>query len=262
MKQEDRAITRRFADKVVLVTGAGGGLGSAAMHAFAAEGARLVASDLPGEGLDRIVAELRGMGADVVAAPADISFEADVARAVGLAMETFGRLDVAFNNAGIHLINTPIHETTEAQWEKIQAVSLKGTFLCIKHEVLAMLAGGGGAIVNTASGAGIVGAAGVGAYCAAKHGVVGLTKTAALEYSPMGIRTNAICPGATDTPMLTDWFENDADGTIREMVIARHPIGRIGDPREVVNAVLFLASDAASFITGAILPVDGGSTLG
>lgn len=248
-------MNRRFENKTVLITGAAGGIGQATMRAFASEGARLVAVDLGSERLDAIVAEVRGLGAEAIAVPTDLTRETDVAAMVKAALDQFGSLDVAFNNAGIHIIGTPLHETTEADWDRVNGVTLKGMFFSLKHEVPAMLASGGGAIVNTSSIGGLVATPGVGAYIAAKHGVVGLTKTAALEYSAKGIRVNAICPGAIETPMLADWLVNDE---ARAAVRAAHPIGRWAQAEEVASVVLFLASDAASFMTGSIVPIDGG----
>jgi len=250
-------MTRRFEDKTVLITGAAGGIGRATVRAFAAEGANIVATDRPGDGLDAIVAEVTATGAQAIAVPTDVTSESAVEAMVAAAIDRFGRIDVAFNNAGVHIIGTPIHETSEADWDRVHDVTLKGMFFCIKHEVRAMLATGGGSVINTSSIGGLVATPGVGAYIAAKHGVAGLTKTAALEYSSQGIRFNAICPGATETAMLADWLVNDeAAAAVR----AQHPIGRWAQPEEMANVVLFLASDAASFITGAILPVDGGIT--
>ncbi len=248
-------MTRRFENKTVLITGAAGGIGQATMRAFASEGARLVAVDLGSERLDAIVAEVRDLGAEAIAVPTDLTRENDVAAMVKAALDQFGSLDVAFNNAGIHIIGTPLHETTEADWDRVNGVTLKGMFFSLKHEVPAMLASGGGAIVNTSSIGGLVATPGVGAYIAAKHGVVGLTKTAALEYSAQGIRVNAICPGAIETPMLADWLVNDE---ARAAVRAAHPIGRWAQAKEVASVVVFLASDAASFMTGSIVPIDGG----
>ena len=250
-------MTKRFDRKVVLITGAAGGIGRAAMRAFAAEGARLVASDLGGPGLDAIVAEVTASGAEAIATPTDVTREDEVKSMIERIVDRFGRLDVAFNNAGVHIIGTMLHETSEADWDRVNNVSLKGMFFCIKHEVPAMLASGGGAIVNTSSIGGLVATPGVGAYIAAKHGVIGLTKTAALEYSAQGIRTNAICPAATETPMLSDWLSSPQAA---DSVRAQHPIGRWAQPEEMAQAVLFLTSDAASFVTGAVLPVDGGVT--
>ena len=250
-------MTKRFENKTVLITGAAGGIGQAAMRAFASEGARLVAADLGGDRLDAIVKEALELGAEAIAVPTDLTREADAQRMVELAVDTFGSLDVAFNNAGVHIVGTPIHETSEADWDRVNNVTLKGMFFSLKHEVPAMLASGGGAIVNTSSIGGLIATPGVGAYIAAKHGVVGLTRTAALEYSAQGIRVNAICPAATETPMLADWLVNE---DARAAVRSQHPIGRWAQPEEMAAAVLFLASNAASFITGAILPVDGGVT--
>jgi len=247
-----------FSGKVVLITGATGGIGRASVRAFACAGANIVATDLDARALNELIEDVNGGGGTagrICPVAADITREQEVQALVGRCDSEFGKLDVAFNNAGVHLIGTPIHETTEAQWDKVHEVTIKGMFFCLKHQVRSMLATGGGAIVNTSSIGGIVATPGVGAYIAAKHAVVGLTKTAALEYSRRGIRVNAICPGATETPMLADWL---VDENARQMVQAQHPIGRWAQPEEIARTVLFLASDAASFITGVAVPVDGG----
>ncbi len=248
---------RRFEGKSVLVTGAGSGIGRATALAFAQEGARLTLSDV-NEAHGRATAALaleRGTEADFVRA--DVSRSADCAAMVEHALERFGRLDVAFNNAGINLAVAPIAEVAESEWDRILAVNLTGVFLCMKHEIPAMKRGGGGAIVNTASVGGLIGTAGVTAYCATKHGVVGLTKSAALDHIKDGIRINAVCPGGTLTAMLSEWFKNPE---VERAALAQTPIGRMADPAEIARTVLFLASDDASFMVGHALVVDGGLT--
>lgn len=169
----------------------------------------------------------------------------------------FGRLDVAFNNAGIGGSGFPLAEEEEIAFDEIVSVNLKGVFLSMKHEIPAMVRTGGGAIVNTASVAGLVGEPGISSYSASKHGVVGLTRTAALDHIREGVRINAICPGATRTPLLEKWFQ---DPNVEEFVMSRHPIGRIGDPVEVARVAVFLASDEASFVVGQAWAIDGGLT--
>lgn len=250
-------MTARFQDQSIIVTGAAGGIGQAAVLAFAREGGRVAAVDLPSERLDALVKQAADEGLDVFAVPTDLTSEDAVKAMVSTVVSRNGGLNVAFNNAGIHIIGTPLTETTEAAWDRVHNICLKGMFLCLKHEIPAMLASGGGAIVNTSSVGGLIATPGVGAYIAAKHGVIGLTKTAALECAPQNIRVNAICPAATETPMLSDWLVNE---DARKAVAGLHPIGRWAQPEEMARAALFLASSDASFITGAAVPIDGGVT--
>ena len=250
-------MTGRFAHKSVLVTGAGSGIGRATALAFGAEGARVLAVDVneaPGEST---AAQIRAAGGTAGFFRADVSKGADCAAMVERALALYGRLDVAFNNAGINIRVAPIAEVTEDEWQRIVAVNLSGVFLCMKHEIPAMKRGGGGAIINTASVGGVIGTAGVTAYCATKHGVVGLTKSAALDHVGDGIRINALCPGGTRTEMLAEWFK---DPEVERRAVSQTPIGRMADPAEMARAVLFLASDDASFMVGHALLVDGGLT--
>lgn len=247
----------RFKDKVVLVTGAAGGIGRAAAMAFAAEGARVVAADLNEADGRRTVELIREQGGEAVFAATDVSKAADCDAMVKRAVATFGRLDIAFNNAGIGSTGFALAEEEEVAWDRTIAINLKGVYLSMKSEIPAMLEAGGGTIVNTASVAGLVGNPGLGSYCAAKHGVVGLTRAAALDYIAKGIRINAVCPGATRTPLLESWFQNPE---VEQHVMKLHPIGRIADPAELARAVLYLASDDSSFMVGHAMPVDGGLT--
>jgi len=251
-------MTRRFERKSVIVTGAGSGIGRAAALAFAAEGARLIVADInqsPGEATAQ---HIREHGGDAEFVRTDVSRAADCAAMVDAALKRYGRLDVAFNNAGINLAVAPIAEVNEQDWARILGVNLTGVFLCMKHEIPAMKrSGGGGAIVNTASVGGVIGTAGVTAYCATKHGVVGLTKSAALDHIADGIRINAVCPGGTRTEMLAEWFKDPA---VEQRALAHTPIGRMASPEEIARAVLFLASDDASFMVGHALLADGGLT--
>jgi NAD(P)-dependent dehydrogenase (short-subunit alcohol dehydrogenase family) len=247
----------RFADHSVLVTGAGSGIGRAAALLFAKEGGRLAVVDQNEADAEKTAALIRQAGGEAVAIHADVSREADCRVMVERAVAAYGRLNVAFNNAGIGASGFAVADEEEVAFSRLIDVNLKGIFLAMKYEIPTMLAAGGGAIVNTASVAGLVGERGIGAYAASKHGVVGLTRTAALDYIDKGIRINAICPGATRTPLLAAWFQ---DPKVEQFILSRHPIGRIGEPEEIARAALFLASDDASFIVGQALAVDGGLT--
>jgi len=251
-------MTARFQNKRVLVTGAGSGIGRAAALAFAAEGARLIISDVNEANVEATAGMVRKQGATAVELiRADVSRSADCAAMVERAVSRYGGLDVAFNNAGINLKAGPIAEVTESDWSRIVAINFTGVFLCMKHEIPVMKRGGGGAIINTASVGGLIGTAGVTAYCATKHGVVGLTKSAALDHIKDGIRINALCPGGTRTAMLEEWFK---DPEVERIAMAGTPIGRMASPDEIARAVLFLASDESSFMVGHALTVDGGLT--
>jgi len=248
----------RMRGKVCLVTGGGSGIGRATALRMASEGAEaiVVAGRREAEIKDTAAA-CRELGADAIAIQTDITQEDDVERLVRTAVERCGRLDVAFNNAGIGGSGFPLAEEEEIAFDEIVSINLKGVFLSMKHEIPAMAKNGGGAIVNTASVAGLIGEPGISSYSASKHGVVGLTRTAALDHISQGVRINAICPGATRTPLLEKWFQ---DPKVEEFVMARHPIGRIGDPLEVARVAVFLASDEASFVVGQAWAVDGGLT--
>jgi NAD(P)-dependent dehydrogenase (short-subunit alcohol dehydrogenase family) len=247
----------RFAGKAVIITGAGSGIGRATALAFAAEGANVIACDVNDAGGQATVATISNSGGSAEFAHIDVSRAADCTAMVEFALSRFGRLDVAFNNAGINIPVAPIGEVDEVQWARIVAINLTGVFLSMKAEIAAMLHGGGGTIINTASVGGLIGTAGVTAYCATKHGVVGLTKSAALDYIKNGIRINAICPGGTRTAMLEEWFKNPE---VERAAVAGTPIGRMADPAEIARAVLFLASEESSFMVGHALVADGGLT--
>lgn len=245
------------AGKVALVTGAGSGIGRATALAFYREGAKVVVSDVAVEGGEETVRLIKQAGGEAIFMKADVSKEAEVEALVNKAMQTYGRLDCAHNNAGVPGPNKMTVDITEDRWDKVIAVNLKGVWLCMKYEIAQMLKQGGGAIVNTSSDAGLVGVRRGAAYVASKHGVIGLTKTAALEYAKSGIRVNAVCPGPIDTPMLRGPGGERVDRFIDRMVAAQ-PGGRLGKPEEIAEAAVWLCSDAASFVTGHALPVDGG----
>jgi NAD(P)-dependent dehydrogenase (short-subunit alcohol dehydrogenase family) len=247
----------RFAGRGILVTGAGSGIGRAAAQLFANEGGQVAVVDQDENEALATVTSIRQAGGEALAIGADVSREADCRGMVERALAAYGRLHVAFNNAGIGASGFAVADEEEVTWSRLIDVNLKGIFLAMKYEIPAMVSAGGGAIVNTASVAGLVGERGIGAYSASKHGVVGLTRTAALDYIGQGVRINAVCPGATRTRILANWFQ---DPKVESFILSRHPIGRIAEPEEIARAVLFLASDDASFIVGQALAVDGGLT--
>lgn len=247
-----------FSGKSVLVTGGASGIGRAAALAFAREGARVTVSDVDADGGNQTVTLIEQAGGEAIFVKADISQSAQVEALIDKVVATFGRLDCAFNNAGIEIEHLPLADADEATFDRIMNVNVKGVWLCMKHEINQMLKQGGGAIVNTASVAGLVGAPLQPIYAASKHAVVGLTKTAAAEYGRAGIRVNAVCPGIIRTPMMDRAIEREPR---REKAIQKaHPIGRLGEADEIANAALWLCSDSASFVTGHQLAVDGGLT--
>lgn len=244
--------------KVALVTGAAGGIGRAAAEIFAREGAAVVVSDLQEENGQQTVELIKQAGGEASFIRCDVSKATDVERLVAQVVAKYGRLDCAYNNAGVEGEWTRIHECTEANFDFNYNVNLKGVFLCIKYQVTQFLAQNSpGAIVSTASIAGLVGSKNAGAYVAAKHGVVGLTKTAALEYATKGIRVNAVCPGVVRTPMLERMFETNPK--MEAAMLGFEPIGRFGAPTEIGEAAVWLCSDNASFVTGHAMVVDGGA---
>jgi len=244
------------AGKAVLITGGASGIGRAAAEAFAREGARVVIADLDEKGGRTTVEKLRAGGAEAHFVRADVARSADVAALVAKTVSLYGRLDCAFNNAGIEGAVSPIVDYPEDTFRRVLEVNVVGVFNCLRAELPQMLAQGRGAIVNTASVAGLIGAGGLSAYIASKHAVLGLTKTAALENAKLGVRVNAVCPGVIQTPML-DRLAKSAAGFV-EGVTAVTPMGRLGTAEEIAEAVVWLCSDAASFITGHALTVDGG----
>ncbi len=242
-------------DRCILVTGGASGIGRAACLAFAREGARVLLSDVNLAGGEETAAALRAAGGEARFVQADVGDEAQVEGLVKATVQSFGRIDGAFNNAGITGAVGPLHEIDRERFEQTLRTNLVGVFLCMKHEIRAMLAQGGGAIVNTSSGAGVVATPTLSAYCASKHAILGLTKTAALEHARTGIRVNAICPGSIDTPMLQRYMGNHPG--IEKLIRAGQPGGRLGRPEEIAEAAVWLLSDRASFVSGASIFVDG-----
>ena len=242
--------------KVALVTGAGSGIGRATALVFAREGAKVVVSDIVVEGGEETVQQIKAAGGEAIFVKADVSQAADVEALITQTVETYGRLDCAFNNAGIEGGVKPTIDCTEEEFGRTIAVNLTGVWLCMKYEIQQMLSQGGGAIVNTASVAGLVGFPGLPDYVASKHGVLGLTKTAALEYAKSGIRVNAVCPGVIQTPMVERGAQLSPG--FDELAVSMEPVGRFGQPAEIGEAVVWLCSEAASFVTGHPMTVDGG----
>ena len=249
----------RFQDKVVVVTGAGSGIGRATALAFGREGAKVVAADIDAATAQATAEQIKAAGGQAEPLQVDVSVAADVERMVSTAAERWGRLDVLVNNAGIFFM-LPLTQVPEDQWDRLMSINLKGVYLGCKHAIPQMIRQGKGVIVNTASVAGLRGFATFDTYCAAKGGVVQLTKALAVEFAKMGVRVNCVCPGIIDTAMLDRGVADRGldKAAFVQLAGEAHPMGRIGRPEEVAAAILFLASDEASFITGVALPVDGG----
>jgi NAD(P)-dependent dehydrogenase (short-subunit alcohol dehydrogenase family) len=243
-------------DKVAIVTGASSGIGRATVELFANEGAVVIAADVNDKEGQALADKLAKAGKTCAFVHVDVSKESDVEAACNLALSQYGRLDVLFNNAGIEGEQAPTADASLDNWERVIAINLKGVFLGLKYGIRAMLKQGGGAIVNNASVAGLIGFPGIPAYCASKGGVVQLTRTAALEYATQGIRVNCLCPGVIDTPMVERFTGGTAEA--RAQFESLEPVARMGKPKEVAELALFLSSERSSFITGAIIPVDGG----
>jgi NAD(P)-dependent dehydrogenase (short-subunit alcohol dehydrogenase family) len=242
--------------KIALITGAGSGIGRATALIFAREGARLVLGDVAEAGGNETLDMIKKAGADGIFVKSDVANEADVEKLVGSAVTRFGRLDCAFNNAGIGGAGKLTHEYSLAEWNRVISINLTGVWLCMRAEIAQMLEQKSGVIVNTSSIMGLTGAIRVPAYTAAKHGVAGLTKAAALEYARHGIRINAVCPAPIYTPLLMSAFDKRPD--IEQRYARSEPMKRIGQPEEVGEAVAWLCSDRASYVTGLPMPVDGG----
>jgi A-factor type gamma-butyrolactone 1'-reductase (1S-forming) len=247
---------QRLRGKVAIITGASRGIGAATARLFAREGASVVLASRHAEELNWLASDIAAEGGTALAVATNVA-DADAMEAlVTRTMTTYGRLDIAVNNAGVALGNKPLTEVSEEQFDQTIAINLKGVFLALKYEIPAMLAGNGGAIVNMSSTVGLVGSgAGIAPYIASKHGVVGLTKAAALEYASQRIRVNAIAPGTTATSVNQHWLGNPA---IRDRITATIPMGRIGEAHDVAEAALWLCSDVSSYVTGVVVPVDGG----
>jgi NAD(P)-dependent dehydrogenase (short-subunit alcohol dehydrogenase family) len=245
-----------FAGKVALVTGGGRGIGKATSLLFAQHGAKVVIGDNNPEGVETVETIKRAQG-DAIFVKTDVRDEGDVKNLIATAVKTYGGLDCAFNNAGILPPTVPLAEVDESTFDSVLAVDLKGIFLSMKYEIRQMLQASGGAIVNNASIAGMIAEAGISPYAAAKHGVIGLSKAAALEYASKGIRINALAPGLVETAMTKPWFDDPA---MRSFFLANSPIGRFAQPEEIAGMVLFLCSDFASFAVGQTFAIDGGYT--
>ena len=243
-----------FKNKVALVTGGSSGIGKATALAFARKGTKVVIADWI-ENLETMDM-IENLGGDAIFIKCDVSKSEDVKSLIKKTIATFGRLDFAFNNAGIEGTSAPTQDCSEENWDKTIGINLKGIWLCMKYEIPEMLKKNKGAIVNCASVAGLVGFQGLSAYVASKHGIIGLTKTAALEYAQLGIRVNVVCPGVIQTPMIDRLTGKKKDSI--EQFTGLEPVGRFGEPEEIANAVLWLCSDEASFVTGIAMPVDGG----
>jgi len=245
-----------FENRVALVTGGSFGIGAATAVAFAKRGAKVVIADIIEDIEEETIKAIHDVGGEVMFVQCDVSKPADVTALMDKLLITFGRLDFAFNNAGIEGVSAITHECTGENWDRTLSVNLTGVWLCMKHELSHMINNGKGVVINCASVAGLVGFAGLPAYVASKHAIVGLTKTAALEYAKSGIRVNAVCPGVIKTAMIDRITGKDK--MMEKQFEAMEPIGRFGEPSEVAETVVWLCSDAASFVTGVALPVDGG----
>ena len=246
----------RLDGKIALITGAGSGIGRASALTFAREGAKVAVADKLVDGGQETVRMVEAAGGTANFIEVDVSDAASVEAMVNATVEMYGRIDCAYNNAGIEGQVAPTDSYADDMFDKVIAVNLTGVWLCMKYEIPRLLEHGGGAIVNTASGAGLIGVAGLSAYVASKHGVIGLTKTAALEYAKSGIRVNAVCPGLIQTPMVERLTADQPQ--LGEALVAMEPVGRTGRPEEIAESVVWLCSDAASFVTGHAMSVDGG----
>jgi NAD(P)-dependent dehydrogenase (short-subunit alcohol dehydrogenase family) len=245
-----------FEGKVALITGAASGIGRETAFAFARAGASVVLADMNKESVDKAAQELTDSGYKAISVQCDVSLEANVATLIDTTVSVFGKLDIAFNNAGLHVPVTNIADAEGDDFDTAIAVNLKGVWNSLKHELKQMRKQGNGVIVNCSSNSGLAGLANLGAYTASKHGVIGLTKSTALEYAPLGIRINAVCPGPIETPMVKQAVETAPEHMAA--VIKEIPLGRLGTSEEIASAVLWLCSPGAGFVTGHALAVDGG----
>jgi NAD(P)-dependent dehydrogenase (short-subunit alcohol dehydrogenase family) len=245
----------QFVGKVVLITGGNAGIGRAAALEFANQGAKVVVSGRREKEGREVIAEIKALGGKAIFVKTDVSKESDVKAMIEQTLATFGRLDCAFNNAGIVQAPTPLPDQTEETYDQIMDINVKGVWLSLKHEIPAMLKTGGGAIVNNSSVGGLVGFATAPVYVASKHAVIGLTKSVALEYATQHVRVNAVAPGTIETRMFRDFAPE-----VRQMLESAHPMGRIGQPEEIASTVVWLCSDGASFVTGQTVTIDGGYT--
>ena len=255
---KDDSMSMKFSGQVALVTGAGAGIGRATALAFAEQGLKVVVADIDLAAAEAVAKTIVDAGGEALCVRCDVTRDAEVQAMLDATRERFGRVDYAFNNAGIEIEKGKLAEGSEAEFDAIMGVNVKGVWLCMKYQLPLLLAQGGGAIVNTASVAGLGAAPKMSIYAASKHAVIGLTKSAAIEYAKKKIRVNAVCPAVIDTDMFRRAYE--ADPKKAEFAAAMHPVGRIGKVEEIAAAVLYLCSDAAGFTTGHALAVDGGAT--
>lgn len=244
-------------DKVILITGAGSGIGRATALACAAEGATVIVTDMDDEGGKATVKAIEDAGGSASFHNVDVTKQSDIQAAVGATVKAHGRLDCAFNNAGWEGPTSLLPEYTDEDWDHLMDINLKGVWHCLQEELKVMERGA--SVVNCSSVAGLIGFAGSSGYVASKHGVIGLTRTAAMEEAPQGVRVNAVCPGAIKTPMIDRAIEKNPQ--LGEGLVAMHPLGRIGEPHEIADAVVWLFSDKSSFVTGQSIAVDGGWTM-
>ena len=258
MIQEATAFTPNLEGKTIIVTGAGRGIGRESALIFAQAGANVVVSDIAADHARATVDTIHSLGGIASFEVADLAVETDVQALVRAAVKTYGRVDGAFNNAGIGQAGKLLHELSTEDWQRAILVDLTSVFWCIKYQVMAMMSSGGGAIVNTASSLGQVAIPNASEYVAAKHGVIGLTRAAAADYGSKGVRVNSVLPGIINTPLVQELADNPQFATFLEKLKDRHPIGRFGKPGEIGEAARWLLSDAASFVNGASIAVDGG----